>query len=108
MVCWQQQDRPAEQGQTWTAEHLSPVRAVSRNEEALCAAAPSHGAMVTSLPGEERQWIIQAHAAYDQRDTGMCIAAVDAAAGDNKRLSGCCGSNNKMPPQLPCPTCQFF
>lgn len=46
-------------------------------------AASSHGPVWTSLPGEECQWIIQAHAAYDQRGLGMCRAA----SGDNKKLS---------------------
>lgn len=64
-------------GRGW--QSTSPVRPVSRSEEAPWAA-PSHGALWTSLPGEECQRIIQAHAAYDQGCPGTCVAA----SGDNK------------------------
>lgn len=87
-------------GRGW--QSTSPVRPVSRSEEAPWAA-PSHGALWTSLPGEECQWIIQAHAAYDQGCPGMCVAA----SGDNKSPPPKKRKKNGLP-QLPCWTCQIW
>lgn len=100
-VCWQQQDSPADQGRTRMAEHFSRPTCQPQWGGSVSCSFP-WGAM-NQVPGEECQWIIQAHAAYDQGCPGMCVAA----SGDNKSPPPKKRKKNGLP-QLPCWTCQIW